>query len=86
MTSQSIQLFEEAGMMLQSPEAPALAAIYLAKSREMNGRCIDVTEGRFREVEGLLEADRFRIFGEDDTTFTTEKEIAAALSTQPVRW
>lgn len=86
LTTQSIKLFEEAGMVLQGADKPALAAVYLASEKGMNGKCIDVTEGRFREIEGLLDADRFRIFGEDDTQFTTDKEIAAVLSTQPVRW
>lgn len=86
MTEGSRQLFAQAGMAMQSGYQVALAGVYLAQESSLNGKCIDITQGKYRELEDKIDELRWEIFGKDDLQPETEKEIAAVLSVQTTRW
>jgi hypothetical protein len=79
--------FDDAGLEFQGSDKVALAGLYLAQDENtMNGKCIDVTQGKFREVEDKITESRKHVYGENDFEPRNEKDMIAFMSTQPVQW
>ncbi|EXJ70143.1 uncharacterized protein A1O5_06211 [Cladophialophora psammophila CBS 110553] len=86
LTTESKRLFEEANIRWQTGDDVAPAVLYLAQDKSLNGRCISISQGKYRELEGALEELRAEIYGVDDFEPKNEKEVAAVLSTQVTIW
>jgi len=86
MTASTIKMFEEAGVEMQSAHDVALAVAYLAQEEEFNGACIACTQGRYRELESILNAEKARIYGEDDFEPQADKAVAAMLAVMETVW
>ena len=52
------------GVVMQSADYPALAALYLHQSSDMNGRSIFSSKGKFRELEAGVDAASQIIYGD----------------------
>ncbi|OAG41593.1 hypothetical protein AYO21_04057 [Fonsecaea monophora] len=86
LTTESQRLFEEANVPLQTGDDVAPAVLYLAQDKSLAGRCISISQGKFRELEGVIDGLRSEIYGVDDFEPKTDREVAAALSTQTTLW
>jgi hypothetical protein len=87
MTSHCRPYFEDAGLPFQGADKVALGAVYFAQDENtMNGKCIDITQGRYLEVEDRIENTNRMVYGEDDFVPRTEKDRIAFRSTQTVEW
>ena len=58
------QQLRRKGVNIQAPETVALAAVYLATQYSFHGKCIQVINGQFRELEDEYTAAAEQIFGD----------------------
>ncbi|KIW85461.1 hypothetical protein Z517_00851 [Fonsecaea pedrosoi CBS 271.37] len=86
LTTESQRLFEEANVPLQTGDDVAPAVLYLTQDKSLAGRCISISQGKFRELEGVIDGLRSEIYGVDDFEPKTDREVAAVLSTQTTLW
>lgn len=66
-TPQAAEAFRAQGAPVNEPESVALAAVYLASKKEMNGKALTIIGNRFTEVEDSILETQPLWYGEYNT-------------------